>query len=81
MAITDELPARPRGASVRIDAQTTLSLTLVMALVGALVVGAMQYGRQSERLDSMERQITRLTEKFEALTTEIAKLNHPQTPR
>jgi hypothetical protein len=73
MANSDEHPARLRGP-VRIDAQTTLSLTLVMALVGALVVGAMQYGRQSERLDSVERELAKVTAKLEKLTDAIDAL-------
>jgi cell division protein FtsB len=81
MPNTDEPSGHVPAQSVRIDSQTTLSLALVMALVGALVVGAVQYGRQSARLDSMETQLEKVTEKLDALTAEIAKLNAAQSGR
>jgi hypothetical protein len=69
MANTDEPPVRPRGP-MRIDGQTTLSLFLVIALVG----GAVQYGRQSERLDLVERELVKVTEKLDKLTESVNAL-------
>jgi hypothetical protein len=62
MADTSEL--RARAQHVRIDSQTTLSLALVLMLIG----GGVQYGRQSERLDRVERELSKVTEKLDKLT-------------
>lgn len=61
---------------VRIDSQTTLSLALVLLLL----TGGVQYGRQSERLDSVERELAKVTEKLDRLTEVIASLRQPSAP-
>lgn len=54
--------------SLRIDSQTTLSLALVVALVG----GGIQYGKQSQRLESVERELAKISSQLEALTGALA---------
>lgn len=74
MADSDEHRVRDRGP-VRIDSQTLLPLALVVVLLG----GGVQYGRQSERLDSVVRELTQVQAKLTELTLAIAKLNVPTT--
>lgn len=64
---TGEHVARRSSA---INSQTTLSLALVIALVG----GGIQYGRQAQRIDSMEREIGLLSARVADLTSEITSL-------
>lgn len=74
MSDTDEQPtSRARGV-VRIDQGTVLPLALVILLIG----GGVQYGRQSERLDQMQTQMTTMTEKLEKLTESINQLKAAQ---
>lgn len=54
--------------SMRIDQQTTLSLALVIALVG----GGIQYGRQSQRLESVERELIEIKATLKELTSALA---------
>lgn len=51
----------------RLDGQTTISL----ALAFALLAGGVQYGRQSERLAMVEKEIAKLTVKIDLLTTAL----------
>lgn len=52
---------------MRIDQQTTLSLALVIALVG----GGIQYGRQSQRLESVERELIEIKATLKDLTNAL----------
>ncbi len=55
---------------MRIDSQSTLSLALVLALVG----GGIQYGRQSQRIESMEREIAAMSAQIAQLTDAVTSL-------
>lgn len=72
MTDTAEHPAieNPGGRGLRIDSQTTLSMALVLTLVG----GGIQYGRQSQRIESMEREIAAMSAQIAQLTDAVTSL-------
>lgn len=52
---------------IKLSPQTFLSLSLVIVLVGAAVT----YGRQSERLDSIQLQVVEARAEVRAMTREL----------
>jgi hypothetical protein len=69
-------PVRVAEAPASVDArhpftmQTTMSVALVLALIGAAVT----YGRQSARLDAIEIEVKEFRQEMKALRSELGAL-------
>lgn len=74
--MADDSTTRAHRIPVRIDAQSTVSLALVAALVG----GGIQYGRQSQRLESVENQLREIKTELMQLREALAPLRPTMLP-